>query len=311
MRRTALLFALLIALPALGQASNDRIADWPGGEAQVMSHSPGGPVPMGQIAADGTVTLDLPEAPPKPQPLGQTFASCREDGAAIATPEDTAFVPTSLFVSRAGKELGALHLATDAAVVTWRASWGQGDTPLGAWMQWVHVDQAAAVTADCVQTTYTDPEATDELPPSHRVPRDAGAGLEPAALFHHLAACRSHRQKSPAKDRGGGAGHRAPGRAMVFRSLLITMENTMTCIHKAALPQTLALALAVLLASGCGPAPADKAGGLQASGSRKPRCRLPMPRAKANSAAARSASAWNPIPPCRCPSPSVQATAPS
>lgn len=161
MRRTALLIALLIALPALGQASNDRIAGWPGGEAQVMSHSPGGAVPMGRLAADGTVTLDLPKAPPMPQPLGQTFASCREDGAAIATPEETAFVPTSLFVSRAGKELGALHLATDTAVVTWRASWGQGDTPLGAWLQWVHVDQAAAVTADCVQTTYTDSEATD------------------------------------------------------------------------------------------------------------------------------------------------------
>lgn len=47
---------------------------------------------------------------------------------------------------------------------------------------------------------------------------------------------------------------------MVFRILLITMENTMTFTHKAALPQTLALALTVLLASGCGPAPADNAG---------------------------------------------------
>lgn len=164
MRRSSLLFALLTALPILGQAANDRIADWPGGEAQVMSHSPGGPVAMGRIAPDGTVTLDLPKAPPMPQPLGQTFASCREDGAAIATPEDAAFVPTSLFVMRAGKELGALHLATDSAVVAWRASWGQGDTPLGAWMQWVHVDQVAAVTAECVQTTYTDAEATDDYP---------------------------------------------------------------------------------------------------------------------------------------------------
>ena len=164
MRQNPLLFALLLALPAAGQAADQRVTGWPGGEAQVMSHSPGGAVLLGQIAADGTLTLDLPASPPKPQPLGQTFASCRDDGAPIATPEDAAFVPTSLFASRAGKELGALHLATDAAVVAWRASWGQGETPLGAWMQWIHVDQAARVTADCVETTYTDPEATDAYP---------------------------------------------------------------------------------------------------------------------------------------------------
>lgn len=164
MRRSPLLFALMFALPAAGQATNDRIADWTGGDAEVMSHSPNGPVAMGRIAADGTVSLALPDAPPLPQPLGQTFASCREDGAAIAKPEDAAFVPTSLFVSRAGKELGALHLATASAVVAWRASWGQGDASLGAWMQWVHVDKAAAVTAECVQTTYTDAEATDDYP---------------------------------------------------------------------------------------------------------------------------------------------------
>ena len=164
MRRTPLLVALLCALPAVAQADDVPIAGWAGGEAQVMSHSPGGPVLLGHIAADGAVTLALPASPPKPQPLGQTFSSCRDDGAAIATPEDTAFVPTSLFASRDGKELGALHLATDAAVVAWRASWGQGETPLGAWMQWVHVDRAAAVVAECVQTTYTDPEATDAYP---------------------------------------------------------------------------------------------------------------------------------------------------
>ncbi len=167
MRRTPLILALLLALPVAAQAgdpSDHRIPGWSGGQAQVMSHSPGGAVLLGQIAADGTVTLDLPASPPKPQPLGQTFASCRDDGAAIATPEDAAFVPTSLFAARDGKELGALHLATDAAVVAWRASWGQGDTPLGAWMQWVHVDRAAVVAAECVQTTYTDPEGTDAYP---------------------------------------------------------------------------------------------------------------------------------------------------
>ena len=164
MRRTPLLLALLFALPMAVHASDHRIPDWSGGDAQVMSHSPGGPVLLGQIAADGTVTLDLPASPPKPQSLGQTFPSCREDGAPIATPEDTAVVPTSLFAMRAGKELGSLYLATDEAVVAWRASWGQGETPLGAWMQWVHVDQAATVVAECVQTTYTDPEATDAYP---------------------------------------------------------------------------------------------------------------------------------------------------
>ncbi len=164
MRRSPLLLALLFALPAAAQAADGRIADWSGGNAQVMSHSPGGPVTIGDIAADGTVTLALPEAPPMPQLLGQTFPSCRDDGVAIATPETAAFVPTSLFASRAGVELGSLYLATDAQVVAWRANWGQGETPLGAWMQWVHVDQAATVTADCVQTTYTDPEATDAYP---------------------------------------------------------------------------------------------------------------------------------------------------
>lgn len=164
MCRTPLFLTLLVVLPAAAQAAEQRIEGWSGGPAQVMSFSPGDPVALGAIAADGTVTLALPESPPKPQPLGQTFASCREDGAAIATPEATAFVPTSLFAARDGKELGALHLATDAAVVAWRASWGQGDTPQGAWMQWVHVDQAATITAECVQTTYTDQEATDSYP---------------------------------------------------------------------------------------------------------------------------------------------------
>jgi hypothetical protein len=164
MRRKPLLLSLLLTLPVAGHASPDRIEGWSGGEAQVMSYSPGGPVPLGTIAADGTVTLALPDAPPKPQSLGETFRSCREDGAAIATPEAAAFVPTSLFASRAGKELGGLTLATDADVVAWRASWGQGDAPLGAYMQWVHVDQAATVTAECVQTTYTDSEATDSYP---------------------------------------------------------------------------------------------------------------------------------------------------
>ena len=167
MCRTPLFLALLLTLPVAAPAAEPgyhRIAGWPGGDAQVMSHSPGGAVLLGQIAADGTVTLDLPVSPPKPQPLGQTFPSCRDDGAAIATPEDAALVPTSLFATRAGKELGSLYLATDALVVAWRASWGEGETPLGAWMQWVHVDQAATVVADCVQTTYTDPEATDGYP---------------------------------------------------------------------------------------------------------------------------------------------------
>ena len=162
MRRIPLFLALLIALPAAAQASGHRVADWPGGEARIMSHSPGGPVPVGQVAADGTVTLALPDAPPKPQSLGETFASCLDDGSPIASPEDAAFVPTSLFASRDGKELGALHMATGADVVAWRASWGQGSAPTGAWMQWVHVDKAATVTAECVQTTYTDPEATDD-----------------------------------------------------------------------------------------------------------------------------------------------------
>lgn len=126
MRRIPLFLALLVALRVATQASDHRVADWPGGEAQIMSHSPGGPVPVGQIAADGTVKLALPEAPPKPQSLGDTFASCLEDGSPIASPADAAFVPTSLFASRDGKELGALHMATDAAIVTWRASWGQG-----------------------------------------------------------------------------------------------------------------------------------------------------------------------------------------
>jgi len=129
MRHKPLFFALLLALPVAGHASPDRIEGWSGGEAQVMSYSPGGPVALGTIAADGTVTLALPESPPKSQPLGQTFPSCREDGAAIATPEATAFVPTSLFASRAGEELGSLTL-----------------------------------TAECVQTTYTDSEATDSYP---------------------------------------------------------------------------------------------------------------------------------------------------
>ena len=149
---------------AAAQASDHRIPGWSGGEAQVMSHSPGGPVTVGKIAADGTVTLTLPEVPPKPQPLGQTFPSCRDDGAAIAKPETAAFVPTSLFASRAGKELGTLHLATDAKVVAWRESWSQGNAALGAWMQWVHVDQSATVAAKCMQTTYTNPEATDAYP---------------------------------------------------------------------------------------------------------------------------------------------------
>ncbi|GAB2503838.1 hypothetical protein [Arenimonas alkanexedens] len=164
MRRTPLLLALLLALPVAGQASEHRVADWPGGEAQIMSYAPGGSVLVGQIADDGTVSLALPETASMPQPLGKTFPSCLEDGTAIASPEEAAFVPTSLFASRDGEELGALHLATDAAMVAWRASWGQGDAPTGAWLQWVHVDQAATVTAECVQPTYTDPEATDEYP---------------------------------------------------------------------------------------------------------------------------------------------------
>jgi hypothetical protein len=164
MRCTQLILALLVALPGAAQASDTRIPDWSGGQAQVMSHSPGGPVPVGTIAGDGTVTLDLPDSPPKPQPLGQTFPSCRDDGVAIATPETAAIVPTSLFASRQGKELGSLYLATDSDMVAWRANWGQGDTPLGAWMQWVYVDQAATVTAECEQITYTDPEATDSYP---------------------------------------------------------------------------------------------------------------------------------------------------
>ena len=99
MRRTPVLFALLLALPAAAQASDQRISGWPGGEAQVMSFSPGGAIPIGKIAADGTVTLALPEAPGwnllrfsitslHADPTGRNHPRLTEVVALSAAPED-------------------------------------------------------------------------------------------------------------------------------------------------------------------------------------------------------------------------------
>ncbi len=155
-----LVVALLSAFPALAIAA-DRIVDWPGGTAEIRSHGPEGGLALGQVSADGAISLVLPTPPASTQTLAQTFPACDEAETALAAPADTAFTPTSVYLARDGKELGALHLVSAPAVMTWRASFGQATATEGAWAQWVHVDKDATLTGECVTQMFSDPEGND------------------------------------------------------------------------------------------------------------------------------------------------------
>jgi hypothetical protein len=155
MRHVLILLALAGTLPA---TAADRLEDWQGGEAGIFTHAQEGPVRVGTVSADGTLSFDWPVVDASGQSLDATFPSCREDGEPIASPGSAGFWPTSLFLARGtgrDAELGALHLATSKDIVTWRGSYGQGDAARGAWFQHVFVSVAAKVEADCVMPTYT------------------------------------------------------------------------------------------------------------------------------------------------------------
>lgn len=155
MKPTLLALGLALALPA---HAADRLADWTHGEAGIYTYDRGGPVRVGQVAADGTLVFEWPSAPSTQQTLARTYPSCLEDGSPIARPGAAEFWPTSLFIATddAGdEELGSLHLATAPGVVAWQASYGEADAVEGAWFQYVHVSQAATVEARCEMPTYT------------------------------------------------------------------------------------------------------------------------------------------------------------
>lgn len=161
MRHAGWAAIVLIAVPVMAQAEPARIAGWKGGQATIKSDGPDGALVVGQIAADGTVSLKLPVPPVSSQTLGQTFPGCGGDGKLAATPPDAKFTPTSLYVERNGQELGAVHLATSPAVVAWRSSYAQKNAAEGAWFQWVHVAGTASVQGNCTDKVFTDADATE------------------------------------------------------------------------------------------------------------------------------------------------------
>ena len=155
MRITLLALALVAVPPAFAA---DKIEGWSHGEAYVFTHTPEGPMRLGQVAADGRVAFDWPSVPSTEQTLGATFPSCLESGEPIVSPASPEFWPTSLFVASddsGDQELGGLHLVSSPDVVAWKASYGQESAVEGAWFQYVHVSQAARLEARCVMPTYT------------------------------------------------------------------------------------------------------------------------------------------------------------
>lgn len=148
--------ALALALAPDASAKDGRIADWSHGEAGIYTHTQDGPMPVGTVAADGTIGLDWPTPPSFGQTLADTFPSCTDDGSRIANPWVTEFFPTILFVARGeGEELGSLRLATSPEVAAWQDSYGQEKAAEGSWFQWVRVTQDSTVEAECTTTMYT------------------------------------------------------------------------------------------------------------------------------------------------------------
>lgn len=151
----ALALALAVTLPA---TAAERLEGWTQGEATIFTHTPDGPMRVGQVQADGSLVFEWPSVPSTEQTLALTFPSCDDDGSPIATPGAAEFWPTSLFIGTDDSvdgELGSLHLASSPEVVAWQASYGQENAADGTWFQYVHVSQAASMEAQCRMPTYT------------------------------------------------------------------------------------------------------------------------------------------------------------
>jgi hypothetical protein len=153
MPNRALTIVLICATTVSGTLveAAERVIGWPGGAANVMTY--GHDAPIGRIQEDGTITFDLPTPSEANQTVSQTFDRCRttpltvENGAARV-------MPTMLYVELGDSEL-SLVAASSPEMAAWSLSFGESPLVKGSHLRWLHVDGAASVTGDCVETMLT------------------------------------------------------------------------------------------------------------------------------------------------------------
>lgn len=155
MNYAALLIAavtLALSTPALGaDVPAGKVVEWPGGTANIMTY--GFDDPIGRVAADGSVTFNLPTPPETGQTFAQTFDRCRTSPLDVVNGEaDVA--PVMAYVLLDGKEV-AMVAADSAEMANYQLSWGQTELVKGSHVRWLHVDGNASVTGRCVEEMVT------------------------------------------------------------------------------------------------------------------------------------------------------------
>lgn len=148
-RLTALLF-LIVPAGAAGSAGPADVLDgWSHGAAPI--HMLRSEVPVGRIAADGTIALDLAAPPASKQTAARTFARC--EGLEVSGGE-TVVAPAALFVDLGAGEIYLLQ-ASSPGIAQWNASFGETPLVEGAWLQWIHAGGEARVAGSCTAAIHT------------------------------------------------------------------------------------------------------------------------------------------------------------
>ncbi|MEQ8484636.1 MAG: hypothetical protein RIB46_09755 [Pseudomonadales bacterium] len=151
-RSLTLSFACLCAIAQADPGGAHMVVGWPGGAAAVVSYDFDDPV--GEVSAEGAIHFELPVPPASRQTVADTFDRCPtgkldiENGAAPVT-------PVMLLVELGGREL-SLAAASSPDMAAWTLSFGQAPLVKGSFLRWLHVDGAASVSGECVETLLTD-----------------------------------------------------------------------------------------------------------------------------------------------------------